>query len=204
MDKNWLEEGFHWGLHCERHRAPDDAGPFTGGGWKLVWHITVSPWEAVDAMVNTVITKRAEPHFVIGGRQGSQNPVVVQLLPLNVAGRALKHTFKPETNRANCIQIEVCAQPAGNGNPVDRVENFSMSRYRALANLAVLIEHRVEIPRAQARTFLNTKRFGPVEFVNKAGHCGHMHVPGNDHDDPTKDFRGWRLLHAMDKAPNAL
>jgi hypothetical protein len=39
MDKNWLPEGHHWGLRIEHRRLPD-AGPFTGGGHKLIWHTT--------------------------------------------------------------------------------------------------------------------------------------------------------------------
>jgi hypothetical protein len=211
MDKLWLPEGHHYDLHIEHMRATLGAGAFLGGGWKLCWHITVSAWEAVDAMVETVIVKHAEPHFVIGGRRGRDHPTVVQLLPLNLAGRALKHTEPPETNRANVIQVEICAEPdeataRDHGAPMrDVVANWPDWRYKALANLAVLVEHRVPIERKIPRSFTSTKRFTPAGYVRVRGHHGHMHAPiRNDHGDPTVDFKGRTLLRYMDSAPNGL
>jgi hypothetical protein len=198
MDKLWLPEGHHYDLHIE-HGAAEDAGEFTGGGWKLCWHITVSPWNRVDGMVDTVIAKRSSPHFVIGGRPGVKHPVVVQLIPLDRAGRTLKHTLPEETNRANCVQIEVCATPAS-------VEAFKRDgfEYMALGNLARLIERRVKIPRKLARRFVDTRRYSGPGYVKAAGHHGHMHVPGNDHIDPTTKFQGNSLLRCIANAPNDL
>jgi hypothetical protein len=110
VDKLWLPTGAHSDLNVE-HAPGRSAGAFTGGGWKLCWHITVSPWVAVDSMVSVLKNKGAEPHLVIGGRPGFKFPVVVQLLPFNQAGRALQHTLPQETNRANTIQVEICARP---------------------------------------------------------------------------------------------
>jgi hypothetical protein len=204
FDPLWLEEGHHYDLHCEK-RPSTGAGDFTGGGWKLCWHITVSLWMAVDSMANVLVAKGAEPHFVIGGRAGFKHPVVIQLLPLNEAGRSLRHTQVPETNRANVIQVEICAQPPGLGAERDQVDNWSDGRYAALANLAVLIEHRVDIPRKLARSFQNTNRFSGSGFVVVDGHLGHMHAPvANDHSDPTTAFRGDKLLRLMEGAPNKL
>lgn len=113
IDKRWLETGHHWDIHFERKPAPDDAGAFTGGGWKFLIHITVSPWGAIDSMVNVLNAKRAQPHLVLGGRKGVRHPVCVQLLPFDVAGRALANDPGDgrQTNRARCIQIEICANP---------------------------------------------------------------------------------------------
>jgi hypothetical protein len=211
FDPLWLEKGHHWDLHCERRPAPDNAGSFTGGGWKLVWHITVSRWEAVDQMADVVLEKRAEPHFVIGGRRGVVHPVVIQLLPLNVAGRSLVHSQSPQTNRANAIQVEICAEPnlasaiSNNSPRADIVSNWGDSRYAALANLAVLVSHRVDIPMTVPRSFKNARRFGASAFVDVAGHTGHMHAPlANEHSDPTTAFRGDKLLKFMKQAPNQL
>lgn len=211
IDRLWLPEGHHWDLHIEHHPTSDNGGSFTGGGHKLTWHITVSPWGSVDAMVDTLIAKRAEPHLVIGGRHGGDNhPVVVQLLPFNIAARALQHTFAQQTNRANTIQVEICAEPdeqtaREHGAPMhDVVAHWGDWRYKALANLAGLISHRVDIPTRQARKFTNTQRFGPQKFVDVAGHCGHMHVPGNDHTDPTTAFRGAHLMNLIKSAPHKL
>lgn len=118
MNKLWLPTGAHDDLNIE-HSAGSGAGAFTGGGWKLCWHITVSPWVAVDSMVSVLRAKNAAPHLVIGGRPGYKFPVVVQMLPFNQAGRALQHTLPQETNRANTIQVEICARP---GNLRERID----------------------------------------------------------------------------------
>lgn len=110
IDRRWLPVGAHTDLNIE-HSYGQGAGAFTGGGWKLCWHITVSPWMAVDSMVSVLKAKNAAPHLVIGGRPGFRFPVVVQMLPFDEAGRALAHPSGPETNRANTIQVEICARP---------------------------------------------------------------------------------------------
>jgi hypothetical protein len=206
MDERWLPRGHHWDLHIEHFPAGQGAGQFTGGGWKLVWHITVSPWQAVDAMVTTVCAKNAEPNFVIGGRKGSEQPIVVQLLPLDVAGRSLQHTLPEQTNRANCIQVEICAWDSdGAGRkPEDVIKHWADARYKALGNLAGLVSHRVEIPTKCPRAFSNTRRFTGAGFVKTSGHVGHMHVPGNDHEDPTTAFKGAALCKYIKSAPNEL
>jgi hypothetical protein len=48
----WLPRGHHYDLHVE-HRSLEHAGPFTGGGNKLVWHITASGWMTADARALT-------------------------------------------------------------------------------------------------------------------------------------------------------
>lgn len=197
MDKLWLPEGHHWDLHIEHRDRGEGAGPFTGGGWKLCWHITVSPWQTVDSMADVLIAKRAEPHFVIGGREGREHPTVIQFLPLNRAGRALEHNSGPETNRANCIQVEICATP-------ESVKDFTDWHYKALANLAELVAHRMPVPCKVPRSFTSTKRFTGAGYVRVKGHHGHMHVPGNDHYDPTTAFRGSRLCKFIQTAPNDL
>lgn len=196
MDALWLPEGHHWSLHVE-HKPLPDAGGFTGGGWKLVWHITVSPWESVDAMWEVLRDKDAAPHFVIGGRKGREHPTVIQCIPLNRAGRALAHPSGPETNRANAIQVEICATPAS-------VKTFKDWHYKAFGNLAELVRHRVDVPNKCPRSFTSTKRFTGGGFVKTKGHVGHMHVPGNDHADPTTSFSGSRLCKFTASAPNEL
>lgn len=193
----WLPEGFFYGLHIE-HRPLESAGPFTGGGNKWVWHITVSDWFTVDAMYTVLRDKRAAPHLLIGGRPGTKHPVVIQMLPFTVAGRALAHPSGPETNRADCIQTEVCATPAS-------VPSFSNTQYKAFANLVrltniVALQNR-EVPHELARSFKSTTRFDGAGFVATKGHCGHMHVPGNDHIDPTTAFRGQHLMTLLKKMP---
>jgi hypothetical protein len=64
-----------------------------------------------------------------------------------------------------------------------------------LANLALLIEHRVDIPRKAPRSFPGTRYTGSG-FVRAQGHIGHCHVPGNTHTDPGR-FASARLLRFM-------
>jgi len=194
----WLPRGHHYDLHIE-HRSLEQAGPFTGGGNKLVWHITVSGWMTADAVWRVVRDNRSAPHLIIGGRAGRRHPVVIQCIPFNRAARALRHPSGPDTNRADCLQVEICAD-------VDDVPDFPrLRRYRALANLVRLTNLTVpddrEVPRSLARAFTDTRRFGGREFVRAAGHCGHMHVPGNDHVDPTTAFEGSVLLRRLEEMP---
>lgn len=115
MNTRLLPAGHHWDLHIEHDFSGGDAGSFAeGAGNRLVPHITVSPWIAVDSMVEVLQAKYAEPHVVIGGRPGVKHPVVIQLVPFNKAGRSLAHPRgTPETNRAgdHTIQVEICARP---------------------------------------------------------------------------------------------
>jgi hypothetical protein len=195
MSDVWLPEHLHHGLWIE-HNELEGAGSFTGGGWKFCWHITVSPWESVDAMYRVLKDKNAAPHFVIGGRANQSQPVVIQMLPLDEAGRSLQHTLPEETNRANVIQVEICATP-------ESIARFH--HYPALANLARMVHYRIpEISPRQARSFQNTKRFTGQGFVNAKGHLGHMHVPGNDHFDPTTAFKGAKLMRLIKSGPHEL
>ena len=187
MNGSWLPVGAHWDLNIE-HAQLTDAGAFTGGGWKVVWHTTESDRESVDAMWRVLRDKRAAPHVVIGWREGFRFPVAIQMIPFHRAGRALAHPSGPETNRANAIQIEVCGRAAESN---DWDENW----YKALANLALLIEHRVDVPRKRPRRFPGDRYTG-AGFVRAKGHVGHCHVPGNDHWDPGR-FDGRKLLRYM-------
>lgn len=187
MSDLWLPEGLHWDLHIEHHQLPD-AGSFTGGGWGLCWHTTESPREAVDSMLGVLRDKNAAPHFVIGYRAGVRYPVVIQMIPLDRAGRALAHPSGPETNRANKIQIEICGRAAESNG-------WDTNWYRALANLAGLISHRVPIPHSRPRAFPGSRYTG-MGWVNAEGHIGHCHCPGNDHVDPGR-FQGTRLVRLL-------
>jgi hypothetical protein len=197
MSDLWLPEGVHYDLHIE-HRQLASAGAFTGGGNKWVWHTTESPWESVDSMFNVLRDKSAAPHFVIGGRKGIERPVVIQMLPLNEAGRALAHPFGPETNRADCIQTEICWRAGVS-------DQLELWHYKAFANLVRLANITAadsrEVQPVLARRFNNPKRFGGQEFVDAKGHCGHMHVPGNDHTDPGSGFKGSVLMGLLTGTP---
>lgn len=196
----WLPRGHlsSWDLHVEHDRSDTaGAGSFTGGGWKLVWHTTESSMSAVDQMVDSLHASNAEPHFVIGDERGRAHFTVVQLLPLHVAGRTLEHPRgTPETNRANCIQVEICGRAKDAHAWDDRV-------YRSLAALACLIEHRVAIPRKAPRPFTATpshraQRYTGPGFVRARGHVGHEHAANqpSGHWDPGR-FRAAKLIRFM-------
>lgn len=195
MNKLWLPSGHHWDLHIA-HMQDMDAGPFTGGGWKLVLHTTESEWGKVDIMEDVLDRKNAAPHVVIGGRPGRSHPVVIQMVPFNRAARALGNDPSDgrQTNRANCIQIEIC------GFAKDS-QNWDLNRYEAIANLVELIRHRVNIPLRAPIDFSNPRRMGDDEWVRESGIFGHSMAPDNDHWDPGR-FREGRLINLLKAMPD--
>lgn len=176
IDKLWLPTGHHWDLHI-LHYQDRDAGPFTGGGWKLCWHTTESPWGAVDAMQAVLDKKDAAPHLLIGGRPGTLHPWVVQMVPFNRAARALENDAGDgyQTNRANVIQVEICAYAA---------DMAKFDHLRALANLFGLVDHRQHIPNVAPQDFSKPRRMSDAEWVKAEGHVGHCMAPDNSHWDP--------------------
>lgn len=196
----WLPAGLHAGMHIEHdHRVL--TGPFVGpSNWKMVWHITVSSWWAVDAMRDVLHTKSAEVHFVLGGRRGTKLPVLIQCLPLNHFGKGLVHlSGRPETNRSHVLQCEICAQPGD-------MKNFD--HYRVLANLMWLLTHgdnpRVPIPRRLTADMNSPTRHSDAGWQEVEGHSGHDKVPQNTHFDPTLDFEDTKLMSLIAEAPHDL
>lgn len=178
FDPRWLPTGHHWDLHI-LHYQDIDAGEFTGGGWKLCWHTTESPWDREDSMVNVLDRKNAAPHFVIGGGPTKKHPIVTQMVPLDRAARALRNdgADSKETNRANCIQVEICYYAANSA----KMSDWTL---KALANLFVLITHRRKIQNYAPQDFSNCKRMTDQQWVDAYGHVGHCMCPDNDHVDP--------------------
>lgn len=189
----WLPTGDldTWGLTVAREPM-EDAGTFTGGGWKICWHTTEGVGMAGN--LNVLDAKRAAPHFVLDPKNGR----VTQCIAMDRAARALAHPSGPDTNRANVIQVELIgfstiAEARRVGAPESRaVPNFGADEYRRIASLACLIEHRHPVAR-HARPFRKPTKFVGDGFVTFSGHCGHVHVPGNDHVDPGVDF-DWPVL----------
>jgi hypothetical protein len=180
----WLKEGQHTlPLHVDREQL-EDAGPFAGGGLKTLWHTTEGG--TLASVVQTLRAKRAGVHFAIDPHTGH----CVQMIPLDRAGRGLEHTDGPETNRANCIQIEIVGFAA-------QTKDFGDREYRHLAALALAIEHHGHKTPRRVRNFTHPKKFSGTEFVSYAGHCGHVHVPGNSHYDPGTGFRGRKLVREI-------
>lgn len=198
---NIVETGEKHDIKIERS-IDGDAGDFTGGGWKLVWHTTESPVVAVDSMVRVLHDKGAEPHFCFGKRDGRY--VAVQMCPLNQAARTLQHPAgTPETNRANAIQVEICGRASESGL-------WTLDFYESLANLTRLINverresgHRM-VPWDLARSFANDTRFTGLGFIEAEGHLGHKHAPNqpSGHSDPGDGFKGGLLMQLLRDVPD--
>lgn len=183
----WVPTGFRAGIHWE-HAPLESAGDYSS--WDrhaFCWHITVSPPDVIDSMYNVLRDKRAAPHLIFGFRRGTVRPVVIQCIPFNLAGRALAHNSGPDTNRAGLnIQMEVCA----NVGDVPHFDDWGL--YKAFANVVRVVNETIptNITWDVPRSFRNTNRFGGQEYTQVDGHHGHIHVPGNDHVDPTTAFMG--------------
>jgi len=188
MHKPWLPEGVHWGLTITHEDRPD-AGDFAAGDPKLVWHTTEGT--SFEGARQTLISNHDEPHCLVSvdGRH------VVQFVPFDRSSKSLLHPAgTPETNRAHCIQVEVCGFAHDSHNWTD-------DKYKRLAALAALIEHRTGIERhTHVRWASEVRRIAPTHFARTAGHVGHMHVPNNDHVDPGQGFRITDLFHFMGEA----
>jgi hypothetical protein len=173
MDKTVLPSGQHGGLDI------DVSGMITTGAYvaatpKLVWHTTQG--KSFDTDVQTLITKRVQPHVVIDPHSGR----VRQLVPLDQFAKALEHPPRtPETNRAHCIQVEISGYAEAAGT-------WPEACYERLGALAVLLEQRQGIARISTVPFDSTPnstphRLTPASFISAKGHLGHEHVPSQPH-----------------------
>jgi hypothetical protein len=194
MDDLWLPEGHHWDLHIEHRSSSNNAGGFTGGGWKFVLHTT----EGGSLQSNSdLLAGTNTPHLLFGAEPGRDHWTVVQFLPFNVAGKTLANNPGDgfQTNRANAIQVEIVGFTAA-------IPDWSDVMYQRLANLIVLVQHRVPIPcRAPLDFSSKTNRMADAEWVKAAGIIGHMHAPDNDHVDPYRLREGY-LVELVKNCPD--
>lgn len=153
--------------------AGNDAGAFIASPPKLVWHTTEGP--IVEGAVGAFKANNSWPHFTLNPRTGR----VVQHLPMTRAGRSLEHRAGTvETNRAHAIQVELVGF-AGES------PGWSAEDYARIAQLARQIESACGVPRKAFATFTaGGQRLSNAAWRNGSGHCGHQHVPGNNHTDP--------------------
>jgi hypothetical protein len=195
INKLWIPSGRTWDMHV-MHMEDRNAGNFLKGGNKLVIHTTESSWQSVLAMENVLDRKDAAPHFVIGGRFGTKLPTVIQMVPLNKAGRALGNDSSDgyQTNRAGrCIQIEICGFAR-------ETQTMSDWHLKAIANLVELIRHRVDIPLVAPIDFSKPRRLTDAQWTAAEGIFGHSMCPDNDHWDPGR-FREGRLIQLCKAIP---
>lgn len=192
MDNLWLPDGHHWDLHIEHNRSGNDAGGFTGGGWKFVPHTT----EGGSLRSNeTLLHGSNTPHLLFGVDPGEAHWTLIQFLPFNLSGKTLQNNTGDgfQTNRANAIQMEIVGFTAN-------IPNWSDLMYKRLANVIELVRHRRDIA-LRAPDFSNPRRFGDAEWVNFSGIIGHVHAPDNDHQDP-KGLREGFLLDLLRHIPD--
>ncbi|MEA2218965.1 MAG: hypothetical protein QOJ35_1591 [Solirubrobacteraceae bacterium] len=151
----------------------NDAGTFVASGPKIVWHTTEG--SSVDGAVGAFQTNNSWPHFTLDPATGR----LVQHVPLNRAGRSLEHPQGTvETNRAHAIQVEL----VGFAKDSDHMSDAACAR---IAELARKIEAAVGVPRRAIATFtLTGQRLSESAWLGGSGHCGHQHVPHNNHTDP--------------------
>lgn len=155
-------------------RVPGNhAGTFVPSPPKLVWHTTEG--SSIEGAIGAYRQHHSWPHFTLDPKHGR----LVQHLPMNRAGRALEHRRGTvETNRAHVIQVELVGfakESAG----------WSSERYEQIARLARQVEAAVGVPRRAFATFtVSGQRLSDSAWLHSAGHCGHQHVPHNNHTDP--------------------
>jgi N-acetylmuramoyl-L-alanine amidase-like protein len=187
----WLPRGAHWDLNLRR--APQRTlGEFHGTPhWKFILHTTESQRDSATSITEFLGRIGATAHLVFGYDPDTRFPVVYQCAPLNHAVLTLRHPAgTPETNRAHCIQMEICGR-AGESH------TWSDNYYRGLANVIAIVRRRVSIPlEARARFVVPANRLSGEGFVRARGFLGHGHVPNNDHWDPGALDIG-KLLHLI-------
>jgi len=169
----------------------EDAGSFTGGGHKFVVHTTEG--STLESAFDTLKAERSAPHFILEVKNGRRR--LVQCIPINRAARALKHDSGPETNKANCIQVEVVGFTDGDkaaklGHPELWVPNWSPAIYKQLHLLMLWTHNHFAVPMRADHPFAGQPGYARLSgqaFVNAVGLVGHCHAPlaaGNDHTDP--------------------
>lgn len=169
--EGWGAERWYPKAHIVRGR---DAGGFTGGGKKIVWHTTEG--SSAAGAVGAYRASGSWPHLTVTFEGGRFK--VFQHLPLTVAARALAHPSGPETNRANAIQIECVGFAVAS-------EAWPAGYYVGLREVSRWIEESFGVPRRTSVQFRRgVERLGGEAFYTYSGHVGHCHVPGNDHWDP--------------------
>jgi hypothetical protein len=116
------------------------------------------------------------PHFTINPKTGktwqhiSCERAAKALLGSNVAGIA--------TNKAHAIQVEVIGS-AG------MADTWPTAYYGRLRELAAWIEQECGVASTESVEFLSKNHpMTKEQWRQYKGHCGHQHVPGQDHWDP--------------------
>lgn len=167
------------GWHPKAERVPySSAGGFVAAAERGVLHTTEG--------TSLPTYNGSAPHFTFFPKTGR----LVQHMPIGVAAKALVHPPQVETNRAHATQIELVAFSDADlarrvGHPEMAVVNFTAADYKRIAGLCRWVEKHAGVPRRSGLSFARgAARLSPRAWLDFAGWCGHMHVPGNAHWDP--------------------
>lgn len=149
----------------------------------MVWHTTEG--NGIDGAVGAYHANGNCPHFTIEVLKGRRT--LYQHLPLDRAASALRHPSGPETNRANCIQVEIVGLASQSGD-------WPMSKYHYLHLLATYVNRHFGVPLSTPVDWTTPPRLSGQAWVNAHGHLGHVHCPNNDHTDPGPRFHIGHVL----------
>jgi hypothetical protein len=155
----------------------EDAGQHTTGRPKLVWHSTEG--STIESAISEYRNKRSAPHFTIDPARDR----IVQHISVHRAARALEHrNGTVETNHAHAVQVEIVGF-------AHQMGGLSRAGLASLARLARWIERNADVPSRCSVEFVPFPSGTPTRlqgqgWLDYSGHCGHMHVPFNAHEDP--------------------
>jgi hypothetical protein len=155
----------------------EDAGEHVAGRPKLCWHSTEG--SSIEGAIGAYRANRSAPHFTIDPRRDR----IVQHISVHKAARGLEHpNGTVETNRAHTVQVEIVGFAKDMGR-------LSRAELASLARLARWIERNADVPSRCSVEFVPfpggvPKRLQGQAWLDYSGHCGHMHVPANHHEDP--------------------
>jgi IPT/TIG domain len=167
--------------------APVDGGMYVNAPPRGVLHTTESA--DIGPAISTFQATNFWPHLTIDSRTKQ----VMQHISLDRAARGLEVSAgHVETNRAQCVQIEIVGfadvtkAPGGSWPWTSDMLDFIASIMRHVELLA-------GVPRASGLTFeaypasygpSNGVRLSETDWMAFSGWCGHEHVPENVHGDP--------------------
>lgn len=137
---------------------------------------------------------KSAPHFTVMPDWDRKLVVVRQHFPTNYIARALVHSRWPDTNRLNCIQIELVGTcDTRNSDSKWFVGNWPNWYYDGIAQLMRWVEENTGVQRSTSVKFVaypasygfnNGVRLNALQWQRATGWMGHQHVDQNDHGDP--------------------
>jgi hypothetical protein len=156
-----------------------DSGPYdTSYPPRIVWHTTEG-----DTYPGPQLYHGTNPHFTCDFKRKK----LYQHTPIDLSAKALVNGLGGvETNHANAVQVELVGRAAQSGT-------WSDEDYAFIHELARWIEDNHNV-RHHAADPWTQPRFSQAHWRRFAGHCGHMHVPENDHTDPGMAFHHEQVI----------